>query len=84
MGLAFAVVQVTEIESNPSCLKGMTKECYACDLDNPRAVPRQTCKTCGGSGREDLAASEIVEEIKEAKSSKKQEPSEDSDLYLQY
>jgi hypothetical protein len=84
MGLAFAAITVAEIESNPSCLKGMTKECYTCDLDNPRAIPRETCKVCGGSGREGLAASEIVEELREARSNKKQEASEDSDLYLQY
>jgi hypothetical protein len=84
MSLAAVVVSTQEIEKDPSCLEGMTKECYACDSDNPRAVPRKTCKACGGTGREGLAALEAVEELRAAKSSKKPEELEDSDLYLQY
>ena len=89
MSLAFAL-DFTEVEADPSMLDGTTKDCPACDEDNPRAVPRAECAECAGSGRVGLAAGEIAKELKASKSGKDNGDrgdgggGSDDDLYLEY
>jgi hypothetical protein len=90
MTAAFAF-KIEEIEADASLVAGATKECFDCDPDNPRAVPRKSCRTCGGSGRQELAASQIAEELIAAQNETDtpdegggDNGSEDSDLYLDY
>lgn len=66
MSLAFAV-KFSELEADLTLVSGETKECYDCDQDNPRAVLRETCASCGGTGRQPLAASEIADELRTTK-----------------
>lgn len=88
MSLAFAL-DFSEVETDPSMLDGTTKDCPACDEDNPRAVARAECVECAGSGRVGLAAGEIAKELKASKSGKDNgdhgRGSDDDDgLYLEY
>jgi hypothetical protein len=59
--------KITEIEENPELIKGATKACFGCDLDNPKRVDRSACKTCGGTGEEAISAAEIANELKASK-----------------
>jgi hypothetical protein len=84
MSLALAL-DFSEVEADPSMLDGATKDCPACDDDNPRAVSKLDCQTCGGSGKVGLAAGEIAKELKASKSEQPdlgRVPSDD--LYLEY
>jgi hypothetical protein len=82
----------TEVEADPSMLDGVTKDCPACDDDNPRAVNRAECQTCNGTGRIGLAAGEIAKELKASKSeqpdlgraSSNSSSTSEEDLYLEY
>jgi Zn-finger nucleic acid-binding protein len=69
MSLAFAL-DFREIEADPSILDRATKDCPACDVDNPRHVSREGCETCGGSGQVGLSAGEIAKEIKASRNEK--------------
>jgi Zn-finger nucleic acid-binding protein len=69
MSLALAL-DFSALEADPSILDGATKDCPACDVDNPRAVPREGCETCGGSGQVGLSAGEIAKEIKASRNEK--------------
>jgi hypothetical protein len=69
MSLAYAL-DFTEVEADPSMLDGATKDCPACDLDNPRAVAREGCKECGGTGKVGLAAAEIAKELRASRTEK--------------
>lgn len=84
MSLALAL-DFTEVEADPSMLDGMTKDCPGCDIDNPRAVRREECQVCAGTGQVGLAAGEIAKELKASKS---EEPdlgqTSGEDLYLEY
>jgi len=53
-----------ELEEDPSLVEGQTKECSACDPDSPKPVPREKCSICGGTGREKLAAMEILSDLR--------------------
>jgi rRNA maturation endonuclease Nob1 len=80
-------VAFKDIEADFSIVDGVTKECYGCDPDNPRAVPRKNCQSCGGSGRQPLAAREIAEELSATKTgAASASPSLDDsdDLMLEY
>ena len=94
--LAFTI---EEIEADPSLVAGLTKECFDCDPDNPRAAPREKCLTCGGTSRQALAAAQIAEELTAARNADDGDGSgsrpsseqgeggtddEDGDLYLEY
>lgn len=61
------VFRIDEIEEDPSLVEGATKVCFDCDEDNPKAVDRATCETCGGTGQQALAAAEIAKELKASK-----------------
>lgn len=90
--------KIAEIEENPELIKGATKACFGCDLDNPKRVDRSVCKTCGGCGEEAISAAEIANELKASKqlptSEKKttrggkkrslKSVEDESDLYLEY
>jgi len=66
MGAALAFT-IEEIEADPSLVAGATKECFDCDPDNPRAMAPDKCTTCGGTGRQALAATQIAEELTAAR-----------------
>ena len=40
-----------EIEADLTLVEGATKECFTCDPDNPRSIPRPTCPSCLGTGQ---------------------------------
>jgi hypothetical protein len=67
-------------------LAGATKECFGCDPDNPRAVPRPKCGSCRGTGRQPLAASQIALELAEAREEGDHQDrgGDGGDLYLEY
>lgn len=83
-----------EIEADASLVADATKECFDCDPDNPRGVPTDKCATCGGTGRQALAAAQIAEELGAARAgtdggdgAPKEKPSADGgddDEYLEY
>ena len=60
-------VRIEDIEEDETLVASATKECFACDIDNPRHVKRETCEVCKGTGREPLSAGEIARELKESK-----------------
>jgi len=78
MGLALAI-DFDEVEQDPAILDGTTKDCPACDADNPRAVAREGCKACNGTGRVALAAKEIAKELKASRTGEKSSTSDDDD-----
>lgn len=60
-------IKIEDIEADETLVAEATKDCFACDLDNPRRVKRETCSVCKGTGREPLAALEISRELRESK-----------------
>lgn len=62
--------KIEEIEENPALAAKATKECFACDQDNPLHVARATCKMCAGTGRQKLSAVGIACELKASKKMK--------------
>lgn len=52
-----------ELEKDPTSVGDLTVECANCDPDNPRAVPREKCRHCGGTGRARVGILAVVEEI---------------------
>lgn len=96
MSVAYAY-KISDVEADASLVAGLTKICFDCDPDNPRAVARKNCATCGGTGEQALAAAQIAEELGAARmetdTDKKVDVEndqsdgdgdEDSDLYLEY
>ena len=87
---------LTAVEGDPRIVEGLTKECGLCDSDNPRAVPRESCPECRGSGRQSLAIGTIASEISKSRRGLSAVPESDgeeagnddetgdSDLYLEY
>lgn len=69
MSLALAL-DFRQIEADPSILDKATKDCPACDPDNPRHVSREGCQTCNGTGQVGLAAGEIAKELKASRTEK--------------
>ena len=79
--------RIEEIENSPELAETLSKECFACDIDNPLCVPQDTCETCGGTGRQAFAVTEIAKELKESKKAPKTNRGEnvlDEDLYFEY
>lgn len=79
--------RIEEIENAPELAESLSKECFACDIDNPLCVPRATCETCGGTGRQPFAVAEIAKELKESKRTPRTNGKEsvlDEDLYFEY
>lgn len=72
-----------EIEADLTLVEHATKECFLCDPDNPRCVPRQTCERCGGTGQEPLAAAAIAKELIENRKKPKIARVQDED-FLEY
>lgn len=61
---AFAgAFKISEVEADQKIVSALTKDCEKCDPDNPRAVPRETCATCMGTGHQSLAVAAIAAEI---------------------
>jgi hypothetical protein len=56
-----------ELEKDPSPAADLSVECFACDPDNPRSVPRGACRSCNGTGRAKVAIASVVEEIKSSR-----------------
>jgi hypothetical protein len=54
--------RVLEKDATPAA--NLTVECANCDPDNPRGVPRASCRKCGGSGRSRIGLSDIVAELR--------------------
>lgn len=89
--LAYNLAELVVGDHDADALASLTKECSGCDPDNPRAVRREDCQKCGGTGREQSAALAIVAELREAHT---EEPKaarggsgsggDDDDLYLEY
>jgi len=76
-------IKITDIEEDETLVEKATKECSGCDPDNPKAVKRENCKICKGTGRQPLAALEIARELRASKK-KPATASNDDDLYLEY
>ncbi len=55
------------LEKDASPAEDLTVACFACDPDNPRAVPRRGCKSCGGTGRAPVGLARVVKEIHESR-----------------
>ncbi len=66
MGHAVAYTS-RELEEDPTIVDDLVVQCAGCDPDNPRAVPRSKCRSCGGSGQSRPKISVIVGEIKASK-----------------
>jgi hypothetical protein len=56
-----------ELEKNPSPAADLSVECFACDPDNPRGVPRRACRACNGTGRAKVDVASVVAEIKSSR-----------------
>lgn len=82
MSVALAF-KISDIEQDQTLVDAVTKECEGCDPDNPRAVARDKCKLCGGTGRQALAAGDVAREISAAKGGGG-ESSEEGELFLEY
>jgi hypothetical protein len=52
------------LEKDAAPAANLTVECANCDPDNPRGVPREACRKCGGSGRSRVGLSDIVSELR--------------------
>lgn len=62
MGNAFALA-CRELEKDPAPAESVLVDCRACDPDNPKAVPRDKCRACRGSGKMPTDLGPIVGEI---------------------
>jgi len=51
------------LEKDPAPAENLTVSCANCDPDNPRAVPRKSCRACRGTGRARVALASVVGEI---------------------
>lgn len=72
-----------EIEADLTLVEKATKECFVCDPDNPRALPRHSCTRCGGTGQEPIAAAEIAKELMENRRKPKSANIQDEE-FLEY
>ena len=45
----------------------LTVSCASCDPDNPRAVPRRSCKRCRGTGQSPVGLVSVIEEIQSSR-----------------
>lgn len=52
------------LEKDPAPAADLTVECAHCDPDNPRAVPREKCRYCNGTGRARVLLTSVVEEMR--------------------
>jgi hypothetical protein len=52
-----------DLERDAAPAAPLRVSCPGCDPDSPRSVPREECKTCGGTGTVPPAIATIVEEI---------------------
>lgn len=52
-----------DLEKDPAPADDLRVSCANCDPDNPRSVPRKSCKHCGGTGRARTVLSQIASEI---------------------
>lgn len=80
-------LKISDVEQDFSLTSAVTKECFDCDPDNPRAVRPELCKTCGGSRRQALAANDVAAELSASKTAPapgKTRGGADDDLYLEY
>ena len=60
-------------------------KCSQCDEDNPRAVPREECTECQGTGRSKIKLAGIVREIREARTAPRRgDRCQDDELFLEY
>jgi hypothetical protein len=59
-------ITVQEALANPKILKGLTKECFACDPYNPTHVERSKCRDCKGTGFTSMEFAGIVRDAKGA------------------
>jgi len=63
----------------------VTVKCYQCDADNPRAVSREKCSECQGTGRSKIKLAGFVREIREARTAPRQgDRCQDDELLLEY
>lgn len=96
MSVALAY-KIADVEADSSLVSSLTKICFGCDPDNPRAVPQKGCPTCGGTGEQALSAVQIAEELGAARAKTDAgtrtsidendddgSGNADSDLYLEY
>jgi hypothetical protein len=60
---ATVALALKDLEKDAEPAANLTVECCACDPDNPRAVPRSKCRSCGGTGRSPIRLGSIVTEI---------------------
>jgi hypothetical protein len=56
-----------ELEKDPSPAADISVECFACDPDNPRSVPRHACRSCNGTGRAKVDVASVVGDIKSSR-----------------
>ena len=63
----------------------VTVKCYQCDADNPRAVSREKCSECQGTGRSKIKFAGIVREVREARTAPRRgDHCQDDELLLEY
>lgn len=56
-----------ELERDATPVTSVRISCALCDVDNPRAVPRETCPKCGGSGSAAPSITDVVAEIRQSR-----------------
>ncbi len=52
-----------DLEKDQAPAEDLRVECANCDPDNPRSVPRKSCKHCGGTGKARTVLAQIAAEI---------------------
>lgn len=79
-------VRCDELTDDLAHFERVTVKCHSCDEDNPRAVPREKCTECQGTGRSVVKFAGIVREVREARTPPRRgsSSSQDDELFLEY
>jgi hypothetical protein len=79
-------IRCDELTDDLTRLDRVTVKCHQCDEDNPRAVARENCTGCQGTGRSVIKFPSIVREVREARTTPQRgtRGGQDDELFLEY
>lgn len=79
-------IRCDELTDDFDRLDRVTVKCHQCDEDNPRAVAREKCTECQGTGHSVIKFAGIMREVQEARTSPRRDSRgvQDDELFLEY
>jgi len=64
---ATLAIDCRSLEKDQAFAESITVKCAYCDPDNPRCVPQESCRACGGSGRRPSSVASIIKDLRRAR-----------------